>query len=162
MRDVIGGEIMDKAYFEGLSMTGGSTNQQAAAQAVINAAAALGYSAGQIQAFADAYNSGNAGGHAGCSYNVTVPDVSGPAITVDTTPLTGTATEGDSVDTSFTIGNTGDATLDWNVDTSDTAACTTPATTPWITFAPPSGSIASGAADTTVDVTMERGRADRR
>jgi hypothetical protein len=155
VRDVVGGEIMDKAYFEGLSMTGGNTNQQAAAQAVINAAAALGYSAGQIQAFADAYNSGNAGGHAGCSYNVTVPDVGGPVITVDTTPLTGTASEGGSADTSFTVGNTGDATLDWNVDTSDTAACTTPATTPWITFAPTSGSIASGAADTTVAVTMD-------
>ena len=155
VRDVVGGEIMDKAYFQGLSMTGGNTNQQAAAQAVINAAAALGYSAGQIQAFADAYNSGNAGGHAGCSYNVTVPDVGGPVITVDTTPLTGTASEGGSADTSFTVGNTGDATLDWNVDTSDTAACTTPATTPWISFAPPSGSIASGAADTTVAVTMD-------
>ena len=155
VRDVVGGEIMDKAYFQGLSMTGGNTNQQAAAQAVINAAAALGYSAGQIQAFADAYNSGNAGGHAGCSYNVTVPDVGGPVITVDTTPLTGTASEGGSDSTSFTVGNTGDETLTWNVDTSDTAACTTPATTPWISFAPPSGSIASGAADTTVAVTMD-------
>jgi Zn-dependent metalloprotease len=155
VRDVVGGEVMDKAYFQGLSMTGASTNQQAAAQAVINAAAALGYSAGQIQAFADAYNSGNAGGHAGCSYNVTVPDVGGPVVVVDTTPLTGTATEGGSADTSFTVGNTGDAALDWNVDTSDDAACTTPATTPWITFAPTSGSIASGAADTTVGVTMD-------
>ena len=97
-------------------MTGGNTNQQAAAQAVINAAAALGYSAGQIQAFADAYNSGNAGGHAGCSYNVTVPSVGGPVITVDTTPLTGTASVGGSDSTSFTVGNTGDETLTWNDD----------------------------------------------
>ena len=154
-RDVVGGAIMDKAYFEGLSMTGANTNQMAAAQAVINAAAALGYSAGQVQAFADAYNSGNAGGHAGCTYNVTVPDTSGPAIDVDTTPLTGTADEGASTSTSFTIGNTGDAALDWNVDTSDNASCATPATTPWISFAPPSGTVAAGDPATTVDVTLD-------
>ncbi|HJT97380.1 MAG TPA: PepSY domain-containing protein [Rhodanobacteraceae bacterium] len=156
VRDVVGGAVMDKAYFEGLSMTGAGTNQQAAAQAVINAAAALGYSQSQIDAFGEAYNSGNAGGHAGCDYNVTVPDASGsPVVDVDTTPLAGSADEGNSTSTSFAIGNTGDATLAWNVDTSDNESCTTPSTTPWISFAPPSGSIASGAAETTVDVTLD-------
>ena len=155
-RDVLGGAIMDKAYFEGLSMTGGNTNQQAAAQAVINAAAALGYSSTQIDAFAEAYNSGNAGGHAGCDYNVTVPSGGGePVIDVGATSLSGTAAEGDSTDTSFTIGNTGDADLTWNIDTSDTAACTTPASTPWLSFAPPSGTVAEGAAAATVTVTMD-------
>ncbi|HKE47936.1 MAG TPA: hypothetical protein VKB52_07715 [Rhodanobacteraceae bacterium] len=154
-RDVLGGAVMDKAYFEGLSATNSNTNQQAAAQAVINAAAALGYSSTQIAAIADAYNSGNAGGHAGCTYNVTVPDASGPSIDVSATSLTGTANEGDSDSTSFTIGNTGDATLTWNIDTSSSAACTTPASTPWLSFAPPSGSIASGGPDTTVNVTMD-------
>src|SRR6185312_11869865 len=127
VRDVIGGAVMDKAYFEGLSMTGSNTNQMAAAQAVIDAAAALGYTQAQIDAFADAYNSGNAGGHAGCTYNVTVPDVGGdPVVAVDTTPLEGTADEGATVATSFAVGNTGDATLTWSVDTSDDAACATP------------------------------------
>ena len=156
VRDVIGGEIMDKAYFEGLSMTGANTNQMAAAQAVINAAAALGYNATQIQAFADAYNSGNTGGHAGCTYGVTVPDVGdSPVISVDTTPLDGTADEGTTTDTSFTVGNTGTADLTWNVDTSDDASCATAATTPWISFAPASGTVATGAADTTVTVTLD-------
>jgi len=155
-RDVIGGEVMDKAYFQGLSMTGANTTQMAAAQAVINAAAALGYSQAQVQAFADAYNSGNTGGHAGCTYNVTVPDVGGgPVVAVDTTPLSGTADEGAMATTSFTVGNTGDATLAWNVDTSDNASCAAPATTPWISFAPSSGSVASGDPDTTVGVTLD-------
>jgi hypothetical protein len=147
---------MDKAYFEGLSMTGGNTNQMAAAQAVINAAAALGYNATQIAAFADAYNSGNAGGHAGCTYAVTVPDVGdAPVVSVDTTPLDGTADEGTTTDTSFTVGNTCTAYLTWNVDTSDDASCATAATTPWISFAPSSGTVATGAADTTVTVTLD-------
>lgn len=156
VRDVIGGEIMDKAYFEGLSMTGANTNQMAAAQAVINAAAALGYNATQIGAFADAYNSGNAGGNAGCTYAVTVPDVGdAPVVDVDTTPLAGTADEGASTSTSFTVGNTGTADLTWNVDTSDDASCASAATTPWISFAPTSGTVATGAADATVTVTLD-------
>ncbi len=156
VRDAIGGAVMDKAYFQGLSMTGANTNQMAAAQAVINAAAALGYTQSQIDAFADAYNSGNAGGHAGCTYNVTVPDVGGgPVVAVDTTPLSGTADEGATATTSFTVGNAGDASLTWNVDTSDDASCATPATTAWISFAPASGSVASGDPDTTVGVTLD-------
>jgi hypothetical protein len=156
VRDVIGGEVMDKAYFEGLSMTGSNTNQMAAAQAVINAAAALGYNATQIQAFADAYNSGNAGGHASCNYAVTVPDVGdSPVVAVDTTPLEGTADEGTTTETSFTVGNTGTADLSWNVDTSDDASCATAATTPWISFAPANGTVATGAAAATVTVTLD-------
>ena len=155
-RDVIGGQVMDKAYFVGLSMTGSNTNQKAAAQAVINAAAALGYSQSQIDAIGEAYNSGNAGGHAGCNYNVTVPSGGGdPAISVDPLSLSGTAAEGASTTTPLTIGNTGAAQLTWNIDTSDDPSCTTPATTPWISFAPPSGSIDSGAGDTSVTVTLD-------
>ncbi|KWC43424.1 M36 family metallopeptidase [Burkholderia ubonensis] len=65
-RDAIGGAAMDKAFLKGLSMTNGSTNQKAAAQAVINAAATLGYSAAQIAAIGNAYNKS-------CTYAVTVP-----------------------------------------------------------------------------------------
>ncbi|KVN39294.1 peptidase [Burkholderia pyrrocinia] len=65
-RDAIGGAAMDKAFLKGLSMTNGSTNQKAAAQAVINAAATLGYSATQIAAIGNAYNKS-------CTYAVTVP-----------------------------------------------------------------------------------------
>jgi hypothetical protein len=67
-RDAIGGQRMDKAFFTGLSMTGGSTNQKDAAQAVIDAAAAMGYSGSEISAIADAYN-------VSCTYGVTVPSV---------------------------------------------------------------------------------------
>lgn len=65
-RDAIGGAAMDKAFLKGLSMTNGSTNQKAAAQAVITAASTLGYSAAQIAAIGDAYNKS-------CTYGVTVP-----------------------------------------------------------------------------------------
>jgi hypothetical protein len=156
VRDVVGGAVMDKAYFQGLSMTGASTNQQAAAQAIINAAAALGYSQTQIDAFGEAYNSGNAGGHAGCDYNVTVPVGGGdPHISVDPASLDGTATEGESTDVALTIGNTtGTATLTWNIDTSDDASCATPATTPWISFAPASGNTDAGTSSP-VTVTLD-------
>ncbi len=65
-RDAIGGAAMDKAFLKGLSMTNGSTNQKAAAQAVLTAAAALGYSSAQLNAIGDAYNKS-------CTYGVTVP-----------------------------------------------------------------------------------------
>lgn len=64
-RDAIGGAAMDKAFLVGLSMTNGSTNQKAAAQAVINAAAAQG---ANVPAIAQAYNTT-------CNYAVTVPTV---------------------------------------------------------------------------------------
>jgi hypothetical protein len=67
-RDAIGGQRMDKAFFTGLSMTGSSTNQKDAAQAVIDAAAALGYSSQEVNAIGDAYN-------VSCTYGVTVPAV---------------------------------------------------------------------------------------
>ena len=67
-RDAIGGKRMDTAFFTGLSMTGASTNQKDAAQAVIDAAAAMGYSSAEINAIASAYN-------VSCTYGVTVPAV---------------------------------------------------------------------------------------
>ena len=67
-RDAIGGQRMDKAFFTGLSMTGSSTNQKDAAQAVIDAAAALGYTGAEVNAIGDAYN-------VSCTYGVTVPAV---------------------------------------------------------------------------------------
>lgn len=67
-RDAIGGQKMDKAFFTGLSMTGSSTNQKDAAQAVIDAAAAMGYTSTEINAIASAYN-------VSCTYGVTVPVV---------------------------------------------------------------------------------------
>jgi len=59
---------MDKAFFTGLAMTGASTNQKDAAQAVIDAAAALGYTSAEVNAIGDAYN-------VSCTYGVTVPAV---------------------------------------------------------------------------------------
>ncbi len=64
----IGRDAMDKAMLLGLAMTSGSASQKVAAQAVINAAAASGYSPTQINALASAYNTS-------CSYNVTVPSL---------------------------------------------------------------------------------------
>jgi Zn-dependent metalloprotease len=67
-RDAIGGQRMDTAFFTGLAMTVASSNQKDAAQAVINAAAALGYTSAEINAIASAYN-------VACTYGVTVPAV---------------------------------------------------------------------------------------
>lgn len=50
-------------------MTNGSTNQKAAAQAVLTAASALGYSSAQLTAIGNAYNKS-------CTYGVTVPQKS--------------------------------------------------------------------------------------
>ncbi|WP_323120105.1 M36 family metallopeptidase [Burkholderia alba] len=68
-RDAIGGPAMDKAFLKGLSMTNSSTNQKAAAQAVLTAASALGYSNAQLTAIGNAYNKS-------CTYAVTVPQKS--------------------------------------------------------------------------------------
>ena len=62
----VGRDAMDKAMLLGLAMTSGSSSQKAAAQAIINAAAASGYTASQINGLASAYNTS-------CGYNVTVP-----------------------------------------------------------------------------------------
>ena len=67
--EAIGYDLADAAVIEGISMTSGSTNQAAAAQAVIDAAEALGYSGPTIQAMVDVYNSNS--GAAGCNYGVT-------------------------------------------------------------------------------------------
>ena len=62
----IGRDAMDKAMLRGLAMTSASSNQKDAAQAVITAAATMGYSPAQINALGSAYNTS-------CTYNVTVP-----------------------------------------------------------------------------------------
>lgn len=64
----IGRNAMDKAMLLGLAMTSGSSSQKVAAQAIITAAAASGYTPTQINALASAYNTS-------CSYNVTVPSI---------------------------------------------------------------------------------------
>ncbi len=118
-----GGQAFDKAYFQGMSMTGSSTNQKDAAQAVINAAAALGYTQAQIDAIGVAYNSGNEDGNTGCTYGVTVPGAgTDPKIAVDPASLSGTAAAGASATASLTIRNTGGGSLDWSiVETTDAA-----------------------------------------
>ena len=62
----IGRDAMDRAMLRGLAMTSGSSDQKVAAQAVITAAATMGYTPTQINAIASAYNTS-------CNYNVTVP-----------------------------------------------------------------------------------------
>ncbi|MBN8726513.1 MAG: PepSY domain-containing protein [Xanthomonadales bacterium] len=157
-REAIGGLAMDKAFLEGLAMTTSSSNQKAAAQAVINAAAALGYSQAQIDAIGVAYNSGNTGGNTGCTYDVIVPTaIAGPVAGVDVASIEATVEAGEATTAAFSISNTGTAALDWNVDTSASAACTTPVGTPWLSLAPVSGSIAAGAAPTSVTVTLDAG-----
>lgn len=69
--ELIGLEAMDEAMVEGISMTGGSTNQAQAAQAVIQAAAELGYGATTLATMASIYNDSSGG--FGCNYGVTVP-----------------------------------------------------------------------------------------
>lgn len=66
--EAIGYDLADAAVIEGISMTGGSTNQAAAAQAVIDAAIALGYSAPTVLQMVGIYNSNS--GSAGCNYGV--------------------------------------------------------------------------------------------
>ncbi|WP_242107736.1 hypothetical protein [Luteimonas aquatica] len=67
-RKAVGARDMDTAFLAGLTMTGGDTNQKDAAQAVINAAAALGLSRAKVKAIGNAYN-------VSCDYEVTVPAV---------------------------------------------------------------------------------------
>ncbi|WP_175964437.1 M36 family metallopeptidase [Burkholderia pyrrocinia] len=65
-RDAIGGKAMDKAFLKGISMTNASSNQKAAAQAVVIAAVKMGYSKSQIESIANAYNNS-------CTYDVSIP-----------------------------------------------------------------------------------------
>lgn len=53
--DVVGGARTDAAVYEGVAMTNGSTLQPQAAQAVMQAAANMGYSQTEIQAFFDSF-----------------------------------------------------------------------------------------------------------
>ena len=75
----IGYAAVDEAMFEGISMTGGSTNHAQAAQAVMQAAAELGYGATTLATMAGIYNTNS--GAAGCNYGVTIP--TGPIFTDD-------------------------------------------------------------------------------
>ncbi|MCK9489810.1 MAG: hypothetical protein M0Q42_10535 [Xanthomonadales bacterium] len=153
-RDVIGGELMDRAFLVGLSMTASNTNQRDAAQAVINAAATLGYSQAQINAIAVAYNSGNTGGNTGCTYNVTVPQVSvEPVAQITPATISETLFEGESVDVLLSIGNLGQQALVWSI-TASTNACASAATLPWLSWSPGNGSVNQNDVDE-VDVLLD-------
>ena len=60
----IGAPKADSAHWEGLGRTGGNTNQEQAAQAVMDAATDLGYSSADLQTMFNVYD--------GCGYSVTV------------------------------------------------------------------------------------------
>ncbi len=152
-RDLIGGEAMDRIFWEGLSMTGGSTNQKAAAQAVINAAAALGYPQGQINTVGAVYNTGVAG-DLNCTYDVTIPQATDPVVDIDLAQIAGQAFEGASVVVPLSIANTGGSSLAWNIDTSDQADCSVSSSVDWISFAPTSGNTVGGSS-TSVAVTLD-------
>lgn len=62
--DAIGRELSDAAMLEGLAMTNGGSNQQDAAQAVLQAAADMGYSAGDLTSMQTIFQS--------CGYDVMV------------------------------------------------------------------------------------------
>ena len=63
--DAIGREATDEAVLEGISMTAASTNQAVAAQAVIQAAAELGYGTATLATIEAIYDA--------TGYNVTAP-----------------------------------------------------------------------------------------
>ena len=67
--ELIGYDEADAAVIEGISMTGGSTNQAQAAQAVVNAAEALAYPTSTIATIVSTYNYD--GTTKGCNYGVT-------------------------------------------------------------------------------------------
>ncbi len=70
----IGRERSDRAFFLGLAMTGSSTNQQDAAQAVLNAAAADGYSSEEVQTMHANFTAGTSvPGNRRCTYVLTLP-----------------------------------------------------------------------------------------
>jgi hypothetical protein len=63
--DVLGREKTDKAFLAGLGMTSGNTNQEDAAQAVLQAAVNMSYSGSDISTIESIYQ--------GCGYNVVAP-----------------------------------------------------------------------------------------
>ena len=63
--DLIGRDKTETAFWSGLGMTNGSTNQEEAAQAVLDAAVNLGYSGADVSTIESTYQ--------GCGYNVTAP-----------------------------------------------------------------------------------------
>ena len=63
--DAIGREQTDKAMLEGLAMTGSGTNQEGAAQALLQAAVDMDYSASELTSMAQIYQ--------GCGYQVETP-----------------------------------------------------------------------------------------
>jgi len=70
----IGRQRSDRAFFLGLAMTGASTNQQDAAQAVLNAAAADGYTSNEMQTMYANFTAGTSvPANRRCSYVLTLP-----------------------------------------------------------------------------------------
>ena len=65
--DVIGRDQIDRVVYEGLAMTNGSSGQNDAAQAVLNAASALGYPSSDISAIFNGFTS--------TGYSITSPSV---------------------------------------------------------------------------------------
>ncbi|HLT47402.1 MAG TPA: T9SS type A sorting domain-containing protein [Rubricoccaceae bacterium] len=82
----IGGKRTDGAVLEGLAMTNGSTNQEQAAQAVLQAARNLGFPEGKIQAMFDRFSARG--------YDVTIPPAAAPAaVAAAETPVSFDLTE---------------------------------------------------------------------
>lgn len=70
----IGRQASDRAFLLGLAMTGATTNQQDAAQAVLNAAATAGFSPTQLQTMHANFTAGTSDpGNRRCSYVLTLP-----------------------------------------------------------------------------------------
>jgi plastocyanin len=85
-----------------------------------------------------------------------LPATSGsPVVEVSTTTIDAGAQEGMTAVVPFTIGNTGDADLDWTVDESLSDDCSTTDDVPWLSLDPTGGTVASGAAAASVNVTFD-------
>ena len=75
--DVLGQQKTDKAVFEGMAMTSGATTQPEAAQAVLQAAANLGYTADEVQVF---YTSFLQQGYSGLTFPAVSNEASGDGL----------------------------------------------------------------------------------
>ena len=94
-------------------------------------------------------------GGGGMSGVITIVDGTPTAeISVDPALLQGSAEVGAATTLALEIGNAGAADLTWNADVASTD-CATPDSVPWLALVPANGTIASGAAATTVDVTLD-------